>query len=183
MTTTLSTFNQLAQQAESLGLNPKVQPGDVFWVDNRILKRYTLSFRHMPDENNHAVVVLSVGSRNANIRVMTSKVQRYRRDGLLIMPMPEVALRRPGIILTRKPLRRRVPLTSLAQTKYLGNIGPGVLQRIRRHEQGLTLTDERPDEHPDVTGGKPAITPQRTASRREEQLVDRLLNSLRFKAA
>jgi hypothetical protein len=182
MTTTLSTFNQLAQQAKSLGLNPKVQPGDVFWVDNRILKRYTLSFRHMPDENNHAVVVLSVGSQNANTRVMTSKVQRYRRDGLLIMPMPEVALRRPGIILTRKPLRRRVPLTSLAQTKYLGNVGPGVLQRIRRHEQGLTLTDEGPD-HPTVTDGDSANTQPRSADRREEQLVDRLLNSLQFKAA
>lgn len=182
MTTTLNTFKDLAQQAESLGLHPRVQPGDVFWVENRILKRYTLSFRHMTEENYHAVVVLSMGSRNANIRVMTSKVQRYRRDGLLIMPMPEVALRRPGIILTRKGLRRRVPLTSLAQTKYLGNMGPGVLQRIRRHEQGLTLTDERPED-PDVTGGKSATTPQRTAGRREEQLLNRLLNSLRFKAA
>ena len=92
MTTTLGTFQELAQQAESLGLYPKVQPGDVFWVPNRILKRYTLSFQAMAEENFHAVVVVSVGSRKANARVMTSKVQRYWRDGVPYTPVAEVAL-------------------------------------------------------------------------------------------
>ena len=77
-----------------------------------------------------------VGSRfgKANIRVMTSKTERYDSRGVVYEPTSDVRLKRTGVIVTIPDSHQLVPIASLRSDNYLGNVGSKVLKQIRKSE-------------------------------------------------
>lgn len=130
MVNVLRSFKGLAQQAEELGFQPEIDPGSVFWLENRHLVGPGLEFAPGSERDRHPVVVVANEDGYTDIRVMTSKVKEYLRRGTLYIPGAEVRLTSPSVILTRDVCHQRVPAKLLRQTQYLGNVGPEVLLRI-----------------------------------------------------
>ena len=135
MTICLHSFKDLIQQSEALNLYPRVQPGDVFWVENRVLANHVLQFAECGDADFHAVVVMELLGDWADVRVMTTKVKGNKRNGVIYEPDEGVRLKGRGVILTHRRFHRCVPVTALRQINYRGNVGPHVLQWTRVYER------------------------------------------------
>ena len=151
MTTILHSFKEVAQQAETLDLQIQIPSGDVFWVQNDVLA--SPEFRFAYDDEFHPVVVMASDGEWADVRVMTSKIDRNEGNGVVYQSDAEVRLdNRLRVILTAESHHRRIPVAALHQLSYLGNVGPHVLRWIRIHElltNSLSFeTEERTDADP-----------------------------------
>lgn len=131
MVNVLSSFRELANKAEELGFQPKIDSGSVYWLGNRHLIGPGLEFAACGERDRHPVVVVAANDGYADIRVMTSLVTEYLHRGILYVPGPEVRLKKgQSVILTKSFCHRRIPLNLLRQANYLGNVGPKVLLQI-----------------------------------------------------
>ena len=115
--------------------NNKVKRGDVYWVENRILENSVINFDNASSGNLHPVVVVRTRFGKANIRVMTSKIERYDNRGIIYKPTSDVMLKRTGVIVTIPDSHQRIPVASLQSDNYLGNVGSKVLKQIRKSER------------------------------------------------
>ena len=115
--------------------NNKVKRGDVYWVENRILENSVINFDNASSGNLHPVVVVGTRFGKANIRVMTSKNERYDNRGIIYKPTSDVMLKRTGVIVTIPDSHQRIPVASLQSDNYLGNVGSKVLKQIRKSER------------------------------------------------
>lgn len=115
--------------------NSEVNRGDVYWVENRILENSTINFENASSGNLHPVVVVSTRFGKANIRIMTSKTERYDNRGIIFRPTSDVMLKRTGVIVTIPDSHLRIPIASLQSDNYLGNVGSKVLKQIRKSER------------------------------------------------
>ena len=133
MTTNLHSFKEVAQQAEALDLQIRIPSGDVFWVRNDVLASPVFRFAY--DDEFHPVVVMASDGEWADVRVMTSKIDRNKGNGVIYQADAEVRLdNRHRVILTAESHHRRIPVAALHQLGYLGNVGLHVLRWIRIHE-------------------------------------------------
>jgi len=145
MTTILHSFREVAQQAEALDLQIKIPSGGVFWVQNDVLASPV--FRFACDDEFHPVVVMASDGEWADVRVMTSKIDRNKGNGVIYQADAEVRLdNRPKVILTGESFHLRIPLTALHQPRYRGNVGPHILRWIRINEQLTNSLSFEPEE-------------------------------------
>ena len=86
--------------------NSKVKRGDIYWVENRILENSVINFDNASSGNLHPVVVVRTRFGKANIRVMTSKIERYDNRGIIYKPTSDVMLKRTGVIVGAKGLKQ-----------------------------------------------------------------------------
>lgn len=115
--------------------NSKVKRGDVYWVENRLLENSAVNFGDTSSGNLHPVVVVKNRRGRADIRIMTSKTERYDNRGIVYKPTSDVRLKRTGVIVTIPDSHQRVPVGSLQSDNYLGNVGSKVLKQIRKSER------------------------------------------------
>ena len=133
MVTTLTNLNQLALNCETLGLRPKIQLGDIFWVANRFLRNKAFRVRDS-DDGYHAVIVASVHQHSVEVRILTSKVETYLDRGILYVPGSEARLRRTSVVLTHETCHQTIPTSAVLQRNYLGWVEPAVLCLVTQHD-------------------------------------------------
>ena len=131
MNTTLKSLKELAKGVDETGLSPKIEPVRVNWVRNKALEGDAVRFRDCSEGNYHPVVVVAVEGQYADVRMMTSDVDRNLSLGVLYEPGPEVRLKKEqSVILTRKNYHLRIPVAELRQADYLGDVPSSVLAQI-----------------------------------------------------
>lgn len=137
MRTTLKGFKELARRSDALGLKPRSQPGDLYWVANRVIREENRRFwfANNTDDHYHPVLVISMEGECANIRMLTSGVDRYKHRGMSYTPGPDAGLKDTSLILTQENYRLRVPAAALEQRNYKGNCGHAVLKEIGSQEK------------------------------------------------
>lgn len=135
LTKVLATLKELPQQMEALGVQVKILSGSVYWVQNWWLQNEVFKFAHCTEADFHAVVVVSVEDGHANVRLMTTQINRNLDNGVPYQPDSDVALDGSSIILTKKKYHLRLPTSVLRQPNYKGNVGPHVIRWLRFHER------------------------------------------------
>ena len=115
--------------------NSKVKKGDIYWVENRLLENSAVAFDDTSSGNLHPVVVVKSRFGKANIRLMTSRTERYDNRGVVYKPTSDVKLKRTGVIVTIPDSHQRIPVAGLQSDRYLGNVGRKVLKQIRKSER------------------------------------------------